>query len=548
MAYRVYYSDYLLYDPVLTDYKLIDPKWETELSKVGSFTFTIPVSHPNFEFLELMKPLVRIYRDGVLKFKGRIYKMKNDFYGNRECRCEDCMGFLQDSLIAPFNFHGTTGELFEQTINWHNERVSEEQQIQIGNVVGEDEIEISRWQESYRTALDSFDSKVLQRYGGYLKLRYGANEEPILDFLKEITDVCQQHVVYGSNLANHIIDENAQDFATAVVPLGAKHNEIDPESHDETRITIEEANGGKDYLINEDLANVYGIIYQKPSRTIHPYVSNPETLLRHGQQDLINAVVYKKTVEVTMVDLGFIEDVNSPETGQNLIIDSAPHGGTISYLLRSMSVDLSDPAMTIITLGDEKESFLGKTQKAIQDVGARVTTIENTYLTEAQNIAQTTIENNTSILQNAEAIMLEALQNYVRTTDYETQMAQLSTALTVAQGNITATNTLVTEVQGDTNSRFNTIETYIRFDENGLTLGKNDSSDPSALPIKLRLANDKLYFFSGSDDTSDVSTALAYFDSNGLSVKNVIATETLTIGDFYWQPEDNGSLSLVYKN
>ena len=127
-------------------------------------------------------------------------------------------------------------------------------------------------------------------------------------------------------------------------------------------------------------------------------------------------------------------------------------------------------------------------------------------------------------------------------------MAQLHTALTVAQGNITATNTLVTEVQGDTNSRFNTIETYIRFDENGLTLGKNDSSDPSALPIKLRLANDKLYFFSGADDTSDVSTALAYFDNNGLSVKNVIATETLTIGDFYWQPEDNGSLSLVYKN
>lgn len=547
MAYRVYYSDYLLYDPILTDYKLIEPKWETELSKVGSFTFTIPVSHPNFEFLELMKPLVRIYRDGVLKFKGRIYKMTNDFYGNRECKCEDCMGFLNDSLIAPFSFHGTTGELFEQTINWHNERVSAEQQIQIGNVIGEDEIEISRWQESYRTALDSFDSKVLQKYGGYLKLRYGPNEEPILDFLKEITDVCQQHITYGKNLANHIIDENAQDFATAVVPLGAKHNEVDPESHDETRFTIEEANGGKDYLINEDLANVYGIIYQKPSKTIHPFVSNPETLLRHGRQDLINAVVYKKTVEVTMVDLGFIEDVNSPETGQNLIIDSVPHGGSISYLLRSMSVDLSNPAMTMITLGDERESFLAKTQKTIQDVNDRVTTIENTYRTEALNIVQTSIENNTSIEQRAEAVVIAALQNYVASTTYETQMADLRTALTVAQGNITASNTLITEVQSDTSSRFTEIETYLRFDENGITLGKNDSTSTS-IPIKLRLQNDVLYFFSGSDDTSDVSTALAYFDSNGLSVKNVNATETLTIGNFYWQPENNGSMSLVFKN
>lgn len=548
MAYRVYYGDYLLYDPVMTDYKLINPNWSTELSKVSGFYFTIPVSHPNFEFLELMKPLVRIYRDGVLKFKGRIYKMTNDFYGNKRCECEDCMAFLNDSLIAPFNFNGTTGELFRDIITWHNERVSQEQQIIIGNVVGNDELEVRRWQESYKPSLECFKTKILDPFGGYLKLRYDENENPVVDFLKEITEVCQQHVVYGKNLADHIIDENARGFATAVVPLGIQHIELDPESHDETRVTIEEVNGGKDYLINEDLASVYGVIYQKTSLTTHPSIRLPETLMERGLQDLQRAVMYKRSVEVTMADLGFIEDVNSPETGQNIIIDSAPHGGSVSYLLRRMQVDLSNPAMTIITLGDEKESFLAKTQRDIESVGARVTNIENTYLTEAQNIAQTTIENNTSILQSAEAIILEALQNYVKTTDYETQMAQLHTALTVAQGNITATNTLVTEVQGDSNSRWNEITTYIRFDENGLTLGKNDSSDPSALPIKLRLANDKLYFFSGSDDTSDVSTALAYFDSNGLSVKNVVATETLTIGDFYWQPEDNGSLSLVYKN
>lgn len=548
MAYRVYYDDYLLYDPVMTDYKLINPNWSTELSKVGSFYFTIPVSHPNFEFLELMKPLVRIYRDGVLKFKGRIYKMTNDFYGNKRCECEDCMAFLNDSLVAPFSFNGTTGELFADIINWHNERVTQEQQIILGNVVGEDTIEVYRWQETYKSSLDCFKAKILEPFGGYLKLRYDANENPVVDFLKEITDTCQQHITYGKNLADHIIDENAKDFATAVVPLGIQRIELDPDSHDETRITIEEVNGGKDYLVNEDLASVYGIIYQKTALTTHPSVRLPETLLEHGYRDLAKAVVYKRSVQVTMADLGFIEDVNSPETGQNIIIDSAPHGGTVSYLLRRMEVDLSNPAMTEITLGDEKESFLAKTQKAINDITSRVTTIENTYLTEAQRIANVTIENNTSIIQQAEGIILEALQNYVRTTDYETQMAQLSTALTVAQGNITATNTLVTEVQGETNSRFDTIETYIRFDENGLTLGKNDSSDPSALPIKLRLANDKLYFFSGSDDTSDVSTALAYFDSNGLSVKNVIATETLTIGDFYWQPEENGSLSLVYKN
>lgn len=540
MAYRVYYDDILLYDPVMTEYKLIEPKWETELSKVGSFTFTIPVTHPNFEFLELMKPLIKIYRDGVLKFKGRIYKMENDFYGNRKCTCEDLMGFLNDSLIAPFSFHGTTGDLFRQLITWHNDRSAPSQQIIIGNVVGEDEVEIVRWQETYKPTLEALKGKILDKFGGYLKLRYDVNENPVLDFLQEITDTCQQHVTYGINLANHIIDENAKDFATAVVPLGIKHDELDPESHDETRVTIEEVNGGLDYLVNEDLASIYGVIYQKPSLTTHPMVVLPTTLLERGKEDLIRAVVYKKSVTVTMADLGFIEDVNSPETGQNIIIDSIPHGGTISYLLRAMSVDISDPAMTEIVLGDEKESFLLKTQRDISDVSQRVTNIENTLITEAQTIAQTTIENNTSILQSAEQIILQALQNYVRTSDYETTVQTITTQFSVMNGIIEANFNTTTENFNGVQGQFANIEKYIRFINGDIVLGNSESA------VKLRISNDILYFFTGADDNTDLANALAYFSNGELVVRDVNALHSLTIGNFYWQPEDNGSLSLVY--
>lgn len=540
MAYRVYYDDILLYDPVMTEYKLIEPKWETELSKVGSFTFTIPVTHPNFEFLELMKPLIKIYRDGVLKFKGRIYKMENDFYGNRKCTCEDLMGFLNDSLIAPFSFHGTTGDLFRQLITWHNDRSAPSQQIIIGNVVGEDEVEIVRWQETYKPTLEALKGKILDKFGGYLKLRYDVNENPVLDFLQEITDTCQQHVTYGINLANHIIDENAKDFATAVVPLGIKHDEIDPESHDETRVTIEEVNGGLDFLVNEDLASIYGVIYQKPSLTTHPMVVLPTTLLERGKEDLIKAVVYKKSVTVTMADLGFIEDVNSPETGQNIIIDSIPHGGTISYLLRAMSVDISDPAMTEIVLGDEKESFLLKTQRDISDVSQRVTNIENTLITEAQTIAQTTIENNTSILQSAEQIILQALQNYVRTSDYETTVQTITTQFSVMNGIIEANFNTTTENFNGVQGQFANIEKYIRFINGDIVLGNSESA------VKLRISNDILYFFTGADDNTDLANALAYFSNGELVVRDVNALHSLTIGNFYWQPENNGSLSLVY--
>ena len=209
-----------------------------------------------------------------------------------------------------------------------------------------------------------------------------------------------------------------------------------------------------------------------------------------------------------MADLGFIEDVNSPETGQNIIIDSVPHGGTISYLLRAMSVDLSDPAMTEITLGDEKESFLSKTQRDISDVSQRVTNIENTLITEAQTIAQTTIENNTSILQSAEQIILQALQNYVRTSDYETTVQTITTQFSVMNGKIEANFKTTTENFDGVQGQFANIEKYIRFINGDIVLGDSESA------IKLRISNDILYFFTGADDNTDLANALAYF-SNG---------------------------------
>lgn len=544
MGYRVYYDDYLLYDPIMTNYKLINPIWEQELSKVGKFTFTIPVTHPNFEFVELMKPLIKIYRDGVLKFKGRIYRIEEDFYGNKTCTCEDCMAFLKDILIAPFNFDGTAGQMFEDIIAWHNERASEEQQIIMG--VTDADTEVDRWQQNYQNAYDTIFQHVVNYHAGYMRLRYNENEKPVIDYLSNFSALSTQHVTYGVNLQDHIIDKNAQDFATVVVPLGGQMNEIDPESTDVTRLTIKEVNGGVDYLVNEDLAAVYGMIYQKPSKTTHDMVHNASTLMQKGQEDLIKAVVYKNTVEVTMADLGMISDEDSPDIGTNIIIDSAPHGGSVAYLLRRMEVDLSDPAMATITLGDEKENFLAKQQRTTQDLSDRVYHIENTYLTEAQAIAQTTIENNTSILQSAEEIIIQALTEYVKTTDYNTMVESLQSSINQNSGDITASIERITEIQGEGDSRWESITNYIRFDSNGLTLGK-DVSGTTEIPIKLRLANDILYFFSGSDDTSDTSTALAYFSPNGLFVKNITAQSTLNIGNFYFQPEENGSLSLVYK-
>lgn len=549
MGYRVYYNNYLLHDPVLEDYKLIKPKMTMELSKVGSFTFTLPKTHPNFSFVrdEIMKPWIKIYRDGVLKWKGRIYKMTADFYGNIECKCEDCMGFLRDTLIAPFNFEGTAGDMFRYIVNEHNDRETETpwEQLIIGNV--DATTEVDRWQQNYQNALDTIIQHVTNYHAGYMRIRYDAYENPIIDYLSEIHEVCLQHCTYGENLADYIIDQNAEDFATVVVPLGGQMNEIDPETTDVTRLTIKDVNGGIDYLVNEDLASIYGYIYQYPSKTTHDMVHRPETLLEKGRQDLINAVVYKKTVTVKMADLGFVDgEADSPDIGENIIIDSAPHGGSLTYLLRAMEVDLSDPAMTELTLGDEKATFIGQQSKNYNDLSDRVTYIQDHYITDAQQIAQTEIKNSTYIETKTNEIVSAALESYVTTNAFETTTGALSTtvtqtadALTIAQENIT---TITNQLEnGDTATYYRAISSYIKAIGGSLVLGKSDSA------IKLKLQNDVLYFYSGADgDSFDPQNAFAYFDSGQLYVKDVHATNQLNIGQYYWQQENNGSLSLVY--
>lgn len=100
-------------------------------------------------------------------------------------------------------------------------------------------------------------------------------------------------------------------------------------------------------------------------------------------------------------------------------------------------------------------------------------------------------------------------------------------------------NTIKNGVEGLENFQQET-QSYIRFINGGIVLGKADSD------IKLRIENDIQYFYTGSDEGTTRENAIAYFSDGQLVVKNVNAQNTLTLGDFYWFPEPNGSLSLIY--
>ena len=89
-----------------------------------------------------------------------------------------------------------------------------------------------------------------------------------------------------------------------------------------------------------------------------------------------------------------------------------------------------------------------------------------------------------------------------------------------------AVDNLSDAVEADQTER----ETYMRFiaAEPALVLGIKGEDE-----VKLKLVNKVIYFFSGQDDSTDLSNAYASFDSEQVTTKRVVASEAVQIG--YWR-------------
>ena len=107
------------------------------------------------------------------------------------------------------------------------------------------------------------------------------------------------------------------------------------------------------------------------------------------------------------------------------------------------------------------------------------------------------------------------------------------------KGNTTNISNLNDTVEADkTNER-----TYIRFipSEPAIVLGVD-----TANAIKLKLVNNVIYFFNGADDSTDLSLAYAYFNSQEAGADRFVASESVQAGNWRWHQLANGHFVLDY--
>lgn len=536
--YYITYNNVLLWERGNPTVGLINPKLTMKVNRVSSLTFTMPTDHPLYGQLEMMLPNVRIYKDYELIFKGRIYDIVKDINGNLNVSVENEMAYLLDTVVAPYNIDGNVSDFFTYFLNEHNTRATETQQIQIGEctVSGNG----NRWSDYYHNTFDTLTGKLLDTVGGYMYLYYGANEVPILGYYDDGLSVATQRIQYGENLQSYFVDSNAKGFATAVVPLGA----IMDGSIRGERITIASVNNGSDSLINNELAQTYGVIYAPTTETTFDELDDPARIKERGLEVLANKIKYADSVTLSAIDLAYIDPNYDKWKLFDKIVFVDRDSEMFSYVLTEMSVSLNDPFNTTITLGSNTLSYIGDTNHRIETTENRVNGLENSIKSIAYNVATETIANNTSILQSAEAIILSALREYAKTSSVEELRESVNTTLSLLANELrldfNTTTERIQNLDDSTRASFEQIKRYIRFVDGAIVLGTSDSS------VKLKIMNDKLFFFAGADNTMSVDSALAYFETDELVVSNITALTHLTIGSFYFQPEANGSMSLVF--
>jgi phage minor structural protein len=144
------------------------------------------------------------------------------------------------------------------------------------------------------------------------------------------------------------------------------------------------------------------------------------------------------------------------------------------------------------------------------------------------------------IALTAEQIRSEVKRDYA-TADQVGQMNEtLSTLAEQSENNFTWTVTKVNEIIEDaaandnlTREQLNLIHTYMRFGEDGLTIGKAGN------PLTFRVINDRLAFYMND-------TEVAYLSDNKLYVTQAEILARLQIGKFAYEPQSNGNLSVIY--
>lgn len=478
MNYQVFCGEYILHDIRIDDYRITDAVLTEELSKVKEFSFKIYPNHPYFDKLKMLIPNIKVYKDNILIFKGRIIQNNQNMDNSKQITCESSFAFLFDSIIRPYSFQGTPKDLFQYFINSHNNQVGSfekttdtaiqsdkvyfkyndtnllyEQVLEpvlseinnyyeisgnkvvfIGKLTGADldnNDYINRSSTDYLITFESIENKILDTVGGYLFERY-SNDLTFIDWVDDFTDgdneiMSGQTIEFGKNLMDLFVDNDASETYSVVIPLGA---EIENEDGTSERLTIKDVNNNKDYIVNETALANYGWIVAPISETTWDDVTVASNLKTKAEEYLSeNAIMLKSSLELSAFDLSVLDkNIDSFNLGEYVIVKSSFHDISKTYLLSKKTIYISDATSATISLGETKQTLTGIQLNDNRDNITRVENMLGDYVLnkDVTTIVEQQIENSSIIQQIPSQVMIQVEENYTSKEEFVASSTEAS--------------------------------------------------------------------------------------------------------------------------
>jgi hypothetical protein len=504
---------------------------EVELNKTGSFKFTMQQDHPRYDLIKKLKGVIKVYQDGDLIFRGRALDDPTGWHNEKKISCEGELSFLLDSQQRPYDYTGTIEGFLNLMITRHNEQVEESKWFTVGQVTVTDPNDyIVRSNIDYVDTWTEIEDKLIKLLGGYIIIRHEGYINYI-DYLADVTLLSPQKIEFGKNLLDLERIRKGASIGTALIPLGAKLKDEEGKDTDQ-RLTIATVNDGSDMIRDEAAISQYGTIVK---RAYFDDITEPENLLIKGRAHLAGLVKLPDTIELTAADLSTAgQDIAAFHLGTYVRAISRPHGIDQLFLITKLSVNLSSPGASKITLGAARSGLSSSVAGLTNTQGEILKEIEKTAQAASQAVYDVEQNVQASIQMSEENILSSVSESYTLKDDTDALISSISTTVEQTKESVEIQFSQFSQdieaVAAGTDANFEEIRKYIRFVDGQIHIGEVGNE------LELRIANDRLSFL---QDGAEV----AYLSNRKLYITDTQILHSLQLGSFAFMPRANGNLS-----
>lgn len=477
------------------------------INAIDSFSFSMLPSNIGFDRIYERKTLVSVFNTSKnrYEFHGRVLysnpSMSESGLIKLDAVCESYLGFLYDSeqeYVDTQNW--TVTGLLQHIIDCHNSQVEEYKRFSIGEVTVTDPNDNLYIGIQRKNTFETIKEKLIDKLGGELQFRV-IDDVIYLDYLTAIGEPSNTEIALSRNMKAIAKEKDPSAYVTRLIPLGCKltreetstdeeGNETTQTIETEERLDISSVNNGVKYIVDETAEAVYGINVRSVE---WDDVTTPAVLKTKGQKWLIENNKVQIKYSITALDLSLLGlDIDDYNIGNTHPVKNALIGIDDVARIIKKTIDICEDTKSKIEVGDSFKTLSdlqAEQSGKIETVKNTVEKIESDYVTNQALYSETTLIHSL-IKQTADNISLQISETYVSKSDdeeykqiIESQMSLLSEQMSLK---FTETIQQIENVNGDLQTKFNTITKYFTFDINGLTIGQVDN------PNRVVIDNDQI--------------------------------------------------------